>query len=353
MRSFVMLAGCFIISLRLEGQINAIPEPPEGQRFLLSYVVEETSLHSVSNDVQPESLSPLDVEKMRPLTIEKRIERRVSNDNHHSSVITMLNPEQAYSEFPVMLGRIEINQAGKQIYDTKGQLYHSMPADSAYSAHYDLMRQQLADNPVQLMLEFPAMPDGAEIQAIQAEGGMFQVLENNAWKIFKGDEQLLFEPLENKITNKRYESGVLKETYTRRFVQTNQGIYAPLEELQERQVIRPSGACMTDVVRKLYSDYSVALSSTERSKLMKSKTGTEIWPNPAVDQWTLTVGKDVLPESTILIYDLAGTLIYQQSGIQPETSFQISPAAWPDGVYMAHLSTNSGREVIKLLKKSR
>jgi hypothetical protein len=55
----------------------------------------------------------------------------------------------------------------------------------------------------------------------------------------------------------------------------------------------------------------------------------------------------------MLVYDLAGALIYQQSGIQPETSIQISAVAWPDGVYMVHLTTNSGREVIKLVKKSR
>jgi hypothetical protein len=252
-----------------------------------------------------------------------------------------------------MISRIEINQAGKQIYNTKGELYHSMPADSAYTARYKLMRQTLSDNPTQLMLEFPSMPEGAEIQAIEAEGGVFQAIGNNAWIIAKGEEQTLFEPLENKVTNKRFESGALKETFTKKYMLTNQGIYAPLEELQERQVIRPSGACMTDVVRKRYSDYSVALPSTERSRLMMSNTGTVIWPNPAVDQWTLTAGKDVLQESVMLVYDLAGALIYQQSGIQPETSIQISAVAWPDGVYMVHLTTNSGREVIKLVKKSR
>jgi hypothetical protein len=39
------------------------------------------------------------------------------------------------------------------------------------------------------------MPEGAEIQAIEAEGGVFQAIGNNAWIIAKGEEQTLFEPL--------------------------------------------------------------------------------------------------------------------------------------------------------------
>jgi len=60
--------------------------------------------------MSPSSLSPLDVEKMRPYTIVKQLEKRITDDNHHETTVTILNPEEAYAEFPHHIGRFEVGR---------------------------------------------------------------------------------------------------------------------------------------------------------------------------------------------------------------------------------------------------
>lgn len=100
---------------------------------------------------------------------------------------------------------------------------------------------------------------------LESSGGTVTILPNNAWKVIMGVSQTLFEPASNRITTTTYEGEAVSETRTQKFVYTPQGIYAPLEDVVTRPVQRPSGACMQDVLRKRYSNYTLAISSELRS----------------------------------------------------------------------------------------
>gem|GEM_PF-2182442 len=125
----------------------------------------------LTEGMSPSSLSPLDVEKMRPYTIVKQLEKRITDDNHHETTVTILNPEEAYAEFPHHIGRLKINQMGIQIFETNGTLYQNIPADSAYQAEYNTMRNLLANNAPGIMYEFPSVPSPSTVQVIQSTGG--------------------------------------------------------------------------------------------------------------------------------------------------------------------------------------
>ena len=247
--SFFFGLGVFAVS----AQTTTLPTPPQGLKYKLNYNIEETTFHLAADGTTIDALSPLDLDKMRKYTIQKQVERRITDDNHHSTTVTILNPEEAYAEFPHHIGRIEINQAGKQIFDTNGALYRDMPADSAYQAEYNSMRNLLSSGSPGIMYEFPSIPDAGTIQMIEGSGGTATILPNSTWQVTMGTTQTLFEPISSRVTSTVYEGEAVKETRIQKFVYTPQGIYAPLEDLTKKPVVRPSGACMQDVVRKRYT----------------------------------------------------------------------------------------------------
>lgn len=152
----ILFGLCYLLT---SAQSTELPIPPQGLKYVLNYTLEETNFHMAAEGASFNTLSPFDIDKMRPYTIQKQVERRITDDNHHSTTVTILNPEEAYAEFPHHIGRIEINQAGMQIFSTNNELYRDMPADSASQAEYISIRNLLSGNDPSIMYAFPAMPD--------------------------------------------------------------------------------------------------------------------------------------------------------------------------------------------------
>lgn len=347
----IFFAWCL---LTVSAQTTTLPLPPQGLKYKLNYTIEETTFHLAAQGTPIGALSPLDLDKMRPYTIQKQVERRITDDNHHSTTVTVLNPEEAYAEFPHHIGRIEINQAGKQIFGTNGALYRDMPADSAYQAEYNSMRNFLISGSPSIMYEFPTVPNAEAIQALQAAGGSIAMLANNAWQVTMGANQTSYEPALNRITSTAYESGVLRETRTQKYVYSPQGIYAPLEDMTKKPVQRPSGACMEDVVRKRYSNYTLAVSADMRSDFgrVSGHKNTYIWPNPAREQLHLSLGASVRQGSNLQVFDLVGKLVYSQPAVQPGIEMEIPLTGWGDGIYFVRLETQTGIQTLKFVKKA-
>ena len=290
---------------------------------------------------------------MRPYTIVKQIEKRITTDNHHETTVTILNPEEAYAEFPHHIGRIEINQMGMQVFEPSGTLYLNIPADSAYQAAYNTMRNRMADNDPGIMYEFPSAPDASTVQAMQSAGVTVAFFGNGAWQASNGSLQTLVEPALNRITSTILESGMPVETRVQKFNYSPQGIYVPVEDITKTSEIRPSGACMQDVVRKRYSNYTVAITQTERSDFSRRKgiATTQIWPNPASDNLHVSAGASVRPDGTLQIFDLVGKLVYTQPNIQPGTEMEISLAGWANGLYFLRMETQTGIQALRFIKK--
>ena len=349
--SFFFGLGVFAVS----AQTTALPTPPQGLKYKLNYNIEETTFHLVAEGTPIGTLSPLDLDKMRPYTIQKQVERRITDYNHHATTVTILNPEEAYAEFPHHIGRIEINQAGKQIFGTNGALYRDMPADSAYQAEYNAMRNFLSSGSPGIMYEFPSMPDAGTIQMIEGLGGAATILPNNTWQVTMGTTQTLFEPNSSRITSTLYEGEVVKETRIQKFVFTAQGIYAPLEDLTKKPVVRPSGACMQDVVRKRYTNYTLAVSADQRNDFnigSTTKKATYLWPNPVSDKLHLSLGSSVREGSTLQVFDLVGKLVFSKAVVQPGTEIEIPLSGWGDGLYFIRLETQAGVQTLKFVKKA-
>jgi Secretion system C-terminal sorting domain len=335
-------------------QPPGLPSPESGLKYSIGYTLEESSFLRAGTDTSNINLSPIDIEWMRPLTTIKQVERRVTEDNHHSTTIIILNPEEAYADFPHHIGRIEINQQGIQVYDTDDSLYLNIPAEVEYQADYNSMRNLLAESTVPIMYDFPTAPDSATIQVIQGAGGTVTMLANGVWEISGNGNTTRFEPGEGRITRTNYEGNVVSNIRIQEFLLTEQGIYAPLEDITKMPVIRPSGACMEDVTRKRYSNYTMAVIPSERTNYPKAglNKSTRIWPNPAGGKLFVALGTEVMPGSALRIFDLFGKEVHRQPVIQSGSDMEIQLQSLAEGVYFVRLETKGGLQTLKFIKRS-
>ncbi len=86
-----------------------------------------------------------------------------------------------------------------------------------------------------------------------------------------------------------------------------------------------------------------------------------VYPNPSEEDFNLSVRSDIRGPVAIIIYDLAGTVIWNTKADTLEAGEQIitwdgrtgKGAEVPDGIYLAHVRTPEGNRTIKLLKISK
>lgn len=223
---------------------QSLPLPPPGLKYQLNYVVEEVNYYKMAVGTPITSLSPLDMVELREHRTLKQVEMRIEEDGNHATSIIILNPEEAYSEWPTKVGRIEISAAGTRIYQTNGSLYVDLPADAAAQARYAALKENLADRSPQVMYNFPLPPNEAAANQIQANGGEVNMLSQGAWKISGNGIELLYEPAFSWITRATYQGDQIAEKDIRQYAPNDQGVLVPQIETTETTVVRPSGACM-------------------------------------------------------------------------------------------------------------
>ena len=331
---------------------QSLPLPPPGLKYQLNYVVEEVNYYKMAVGTPITSLSPLDMVELREHRTLKQVEMRIEEDGNHATSIIILNPEEAYSEWPTKVGRIEISAAGTRIYQTNGSLYVDLPADAAAQARYAALKENLADRSPQVMYNFPLPPNEAAANQIQANGGEVNMLSQGAWKISGNGIELLYEPAFSWITRATYQGDQIAEKDIRQYAPNDQGVLVPQIETTETTVVRPSGACMQQVIRKKYREYHLAVARSERSLYSQNMVdqASLLLPNPGTEAVTLRLGPTVRPGSRLQVTDLFGRVVYEQGSVHPSAEQNLSVTGWPPGVYLFRLETGAGSQVLKFIK---
>lgn len=352
MKRILFLFLPILVVYQALGQSPSLPVPAAGIKYQLNYTVEETSFHKMAAGTSVTSLSPIDMVYLQQHKTVEQTQTLIEDDGDHSTTVTALNPQEAYSEWPTKIGRVEINAAGVQIYQPNGSLYSNLPADSAKQVQYAEMKQHFAANTPHIMYAFPSAPTAVEITDIQANGGTVLMMAQGAWQISAAGISTLWQPALNRITRTTYAGDAVVEKDTRQYAMNSHGVLAPQVELLEIPVTRPSGACMQQVIRKQYSNYQVALALSERSsRASQGGTATYLAPNPATDETVVRLGAEVRAGSALRVTDLTGRTVFEQHGVQPMTEHRISLAGLPAGFYLLRLETNDGLMVLKFAKK--
>jgi hypothetical protein len=105
------------------------------------------------------------------------------------------------------------------------------------------------------------------------------------------------------------------------------------------------------VVRKRYKQYDLAVAAKGKDRQEQdARVTTALWPSPADDRLTLSLGKELSPDSGLQIFDLAGSIVLEKSGLQPNSQLEIALSGWPGGTYFLRLQTETGSKTLKFVK---
>ena len=124
----------------------------------------------------------------------------------------MLNPEDAFAQWPVKIGRIEVDDTGTRTYTMDNSLYTSLSANNDDIALYDIISDHWSAHTPDIRYSFPS-PSAGDLTEMQSNGYAVQNLAQGAVRVFKSTEEILVEPASMRTTTTRYESGVRVERH--------------------------------------------------------------------------------------------------------------------------------------------
>lgn len=337
-----------------ESQGQVLPSPPAGVNYQVSYTMEEVSFYQAPEGIATTTLSPLDQIKLMPRRRLEDVERRIATNGGISAIITILNPEEAYAEWPQKVGRFEIDGAGVRVYKTDGTLYKTLPADAAEVAGYQTLKSYFINHDPAINTTFP-MPSAGDLIDLQAAGATVFTLPDNALRIRLGNQETLLEPSLLQVTHTRLEGQTVVEKRTQKYAYNLQGIVVPAFERTEKNIVRPSGACLQKVVQRRFSRYLVSAhpGGTRSPAMLFSEKSTVIWPNPATaDVLNIRLDDTVQPAARVTISNAIGQVM-ASFGANPGETLSLPLTNWPEGVYFVNVPRNGAPATLKFVKQNR
>jgi hypothetical protein len=337
--------------LNMLAQNPTLPLPPDGLKHQIIYTVEETVFHRVPQNTPLSSLSPLDKQKTRKFREVKEVTFSIADDGSYMSTTTVLNPEEAYEEWPVPIGRIEVDEQGTRSFSASGTLINETPADSIYSVRYQNMKVDLSSTTPKVLYSFP-LPSSDMLSNLQNDGWAVSNLSNNGVKLQKNGNVIEYNLNTMQVTTSKYQGDLLETKHTLQYQISTQGILVPALEVKEEPITRPSGACMERVRIKKYENYSVAMKpSTERSRSLESQISLGLWPNPVSEVLTISIDETVNAGAQVYITDLTGQTCFQTTVKSGDVKVEIFIKNQPNGIYFANIETTAGMKTFKFVKQ--
>lgn len=291
----------FILSLALWACFHILlsGQTPDVPVRTTRYTLEELTTYKVPQGAAANALSPLDKVLLIPQRLLRQVETREFSDGSTAATIEILNANEAFSEWPVKMGRIEYDNNGTRIYDTEGKLYQDIPSDSARSAERHELAQLRKNNSSDAPSTFP-MPDASTLSALQNSGYIVNNLPQGAVKLAKGDMEALYEPQQLRITRTKYHNDSPVESSVRKYALSDDQRLRIVYERDEVMEFRPSGACMERVTQRRYTNFSTDTDSRYAQPAAAPNAGPlMVWPNPASDYLYLTPDAGVVPGSSV------------------------------------------------------
>jgi hypothetical protein len=311
------------------------------------YTLEELTTYKVPQGAAANALSPLDKVLLLPKRLLRQVETHEFADGSTATTIQILNPTEAFAEWPVKMGRIEYDNSGTRIYDTEGKLYQDIPSDSARSAERLQLAQLRQNNSSDAPTSFP-MPDAGTLSALQNSGYVVNNLPQGAVKLGKDNLEALYEPQQMRITRTKYHNDSPVESSVRKYALSDDQRLRIVYERDEVMEFRPSGACMERVTQRRYTNYSTDTDSRYAKPAAAPNAGPlQVWPNPASDYLYLTPDAGVLPGSSAEIINALGVTVRTQHNIQAGVRLEIPLAGLPAGAYFLRVQGLEGARNVR------
>lgn len=87
--------------------------------------------------------------------------------------------------------------------------------------------------------------------------------------------------------------------------------------------------------------------NTIAEKMADERMSLNMYPNPAVDNLTILLGKERADMSEIIVMNALGVVFYNQAVSKKTSSLKINVSQWPKGIYMVKLgATGNSRQLV-------
>lgn len=352
-KQHILLAVFLALCTMAKAQVIDNTAPSAGVKFQSSYVVEELTYHEIQKGTSISGISPVDMPLLKKRSMKTRQARTIFENGHHQLTIEVLNPEEVDADFPVKVGRIQIDSSGSRSFKTDGTLYRDSKADSAFIVQYNQMRQLYAENPPPVLYHFPIPSQEAIDQMIASGQVSVDSLPGNVLYVNGENIKQYFDPNINTITTSLYEEGFLLEKRETHYKEI-EGIYHIAYERITRPTIRPSGLCTREVIQKTYKEQTVEIGGERNSSAIQSTmSGTLLSPNPVQERLNIQLDKNAEAGSSIQIFSPEGRLVYETVLTEATTRYSVPAHNWQNGMYVLQINTSEGRQSFKFIKQSR
>jgi hypothetical protein len=92
--------------------------------------------------------------------------------------------------------------------------------------------------------------------------------------------------------------------------------------------------------------FIIEYDSTSSTHPDELRTQVSVFPNPAVDELSITSAGGMNPLVGIKIYNVLGSLVFQRTNIR-SSNFKISLAEFQSGAYFIHVGLDNGETVVR------
>lgn len=314
------------------------------------YTVEEVSYGKIPKDLGQSEISPMDLFEAQLHRVHYSIEEIVFADGHHIFQTNFVNAGKIFSNWPVQVSRVISDSTGTCMYDSTDVLWRFFPADSAYNAEYQEAQAGFVENMTSPPSTFP-LPGAEYLAYLDSIGYLVELLDQDAIRISNSDEEQFYEPQAMRVSTKNYVYGRLEREYQVRYTNLEGYGVVPLSEREVLYETRPSGLCMEKINVRRYSNYFVEISERMVTTKPEWVSNLKVWPTPVSDALFVQIPRNVLPGSSLRIYNSSGSLMMESHGVQPNASCNFEMKHFPPGVYVLQAELLSGLHSCKVIKQ--
>ncbi len=360
----VLTIGAFFAFTPVE---EASPPPSNSK---VGYDLEVTTRYLLPDGTDVESLSNLDLNRLKEHTLRMHVEKELGNDGFVTTTVTQIEDSQKepWMKNP---GKIVYDPNGVRMYDSNGQLIQQRDYDPE---ELQSMEMELVDPNLFGKQALLKPLNSNQISQIQSQGVAVTVdspvevtFRNGPTEVIQNAERL-------SLDRRFYENEEIKYRRQSKFLPTADGAHMiPHVNIQRTRETLPGGLCIEKMEIERFHNYKIngvsptaymaqgaeeetttngqTLATTKQNK-SEGKEVFRLYPNPAQNEVFVqleNLGKQGTLQLQII--NLLGKSVYEQQVSSEEQAVSINIEHLPTGTYFIQLKQGDAQWSRRFVKQ--
>ncbi|MBP7272768.1 MAG: T9SS type A sorting domain-containing protein [Saprospiraceae bacterium] len=319
-------------------------------KSLLSYEVTETSYYKLPPDVAIQSVSMLDLVKMKFTTQTKQVEKKITTQNDLTTTTIYTQPTTDETSLKRNVTKSIVDKDGVKMYGANNVLLQSISYTAAELASYNAIKNQVAALTTTYGLNAKLKPlTTADATALQDNGYAVDIKPTGEYEVGKGDIRTVVNPTHQVLEQHYYKDGALTNTVIQRYTLTEDGEHiVPVSKVEKLYETTPSGLCWEYITEQRYRAYKingVALRSNFADN--SEVSNINVYPNPTSDAINIELPliKDGDNLYNIMIINSLGNVL-QSYTARNEQTVRLATEGLSAGMYYVFIE-HKGMKTVK------